>query len=179
MNQENQITPPSSGEARPSAEMESLRLEFFDLIRRVHQYRPMSSISVEGATPTEARALHVIFLMETQTGVARVRPGCVAQQMHVTPSAMSQVLRTLSAKGLVERGRDGDDYRAVAVRLTESGRALAEKVDSEFSRRACELVEYVGVERMRAMVETMNLITEFQLERQEGTDEDSSVSARP
>ena len=155
--------------ADSSLEIESLRLEFFDLIRRVHQYRPMSSVAVEGVTPTEAGALHVIFLMGEQSESARVRPGCVAQQMHVTPSAMSQVLKTLCEKGLVDRGRDGEDCRAVAVRLTEPGRVLAERVDAEFSRRARELVEYVGVDRMRAMIETMNLIAEFHRERREGS----------
>lgn len=160
--------PSSSRAARDGAEIDSLRLEFFDLIRRVHQYRPMSSVDIEGVTPTEARALHVIYLMEAQTGAAHVRPGCAAQQMHVTPSAMSQVLRTLNEKGLVDRGRDGEDYRAVAVCLTSEGRELAVKVDAEFSRRARELVEYVGVERMRSMIETMNLIAEFQRKKQEG-----------
>ena len=51
-----------------------------------------------------------------------IRPGRVAELSHTTPSALSQTFKALEEKGLIERRRAGDDYRAVTVSLTAEGR---------------------------------------------------------
>ncbi len=85
-----------------------------------------------GVTPTEARALHVIFLMGEQSESARVRPGawrsrCTSPFRHVAgleDAVREGLCRPRSRRRGLPRGR-----RA----LDGAGRVLAERVDAEFS----------------------------------------------
>ncbi|WP_199922808.1 MarR family winged helix-turn-helix transcriptional regulator [Streptomyces sp. NRRL S-87] len=72
----------------------------------------------------------------------------VARQAGTDVKMTSQVLRTLEAKGLVERETDPADTRAKHVRVTEAGAELApraiaavEAVDAEFFARSPDPLE--------------------------------------
>ncbi|NHT16585.1 MarR family transcriptional regulator [Cellulomonas sp. IC4_254] len=51
----------------------------------------------------------------------------LAGLLHLEPATTSPLVRRLEALGLVERARDGADERALAIRLTDAGRALRER----------------------------------------------------
>ena len=110
-----------------ASSLEEMKGDFVDLMRRLHQARATSRTVPEGVTPAEARAVHVVWLMSRQGEAAR--PGSVAARMHTTPSALSQILKSLEEKGLLVRHRTRDDFRAVALELTDAGSAVAQETE--------------------------------------------------
>jgi DNA-binding MarR family transcriptional regulator len=52
----------------------------------------------------------------------------LAGLLHLEPATASPLVRRLEALGLVSRSRDGADERALAIRLTDEGRAMRERV---------------------------------------------------
>ncbi|WP_172136774.1 MarR family winged helix-turn-helix transcriptional regulator [Adlercreutzia sp. ZJ473] len=147
---------------------DALRDEFFDLARLIRKNRLMPIMSVDGVTPTEARAVRMVMAAKRRSSEKPVRPSCVAALLHVTPSAFSQVLKSLEGKGLVERERGGDDFRAVDINLTPAGLRLAREVDAVATSQARALIDYVGEENFRALLRTMRLIVEFQAQLHDG-----------
>lgn len=147
-------------------DFEALKLEFFEVMREFHQIKPVPFDAVEGLTPAEAKTLHMIFAAEQRGSDAGVRPGFVAGHLHVTPSALSQVLKTLEEKQLVERSRGcDDDFRAVMLRLTPRGAALARDIDARWEEQARGMVDYVGLEELRQMMATTRRIAAYWQER--------------
>jgi MarR family transcriptional regulator, organic hydroperoxide resistance regulator len=55
------------------------------------------------------------------------RAGDLSDELLLEPGTLSPLLRRLEEGGLIARGKDPDDERALAVSLTERGRALREK----------------------------------------------------
>ncbi len=51
----------------------------------------------------------------------------LAGHLHLEPATTSPLVRRLEALGLVSRARSGDDERALAIRLTDRGRAMREQ----------------------------------------------------
>ena len=76
----------------------------------------------DGLTPTQGRVL--ALLRDEETGV---RLATLAEALAVSGPTASDVLSTLVAKGLVQRGTDPADRRAAAFRLTDTGREVAQR----------------------------------------------------
>ena len=124
----------------------------------------MPLVSFEGITRTEARAVHMIYVEAKHHDEACVRPGCVSDHLHITPSALSQILKTVEDKGLVERVRaksGAGDSRAVSLVLTPEGFALAREIDVRVMEQTRALVSYVGEENFRGAMRTAELVIEF------------------
>lgn len=80
-----------------------------------------------GVTPHQARALRVVATR------GPLRLNALAQELHVAPRSVTDVVDALEAAGFVRRAADPCDRRAVAVEATDSGHALA--ADVERARR--------------------------------------------
>lgn len=91
--------------------------------------------TAEGLNPTQVDILEM--LLSRREGV---RLSWIAHQLGVTAASSSDSIASLVAKGLVEKGRASDDGRAIAVKLTSAGRALATRI-SEAMGFASEAVE--------------------------------------
>ena len=65
--------------------------------------------------------------------------GDIARALALEPATLSPLLKRLEAAGLVTRGRNEDDERALDIRLTQAGQAL---------RAQAELVPPAIVERL-------------------------------
>jgi len=74
-----------------------------------------------GLTPTQGQ----ILVLLRSRGRKGLRLGAVAGELAVTPATASDAVATLERKRLLERHRDPDDGRAIAIRLTSAGRRLA------------------------------------------------------
>lgn len=142
--------------------IETMKVEFLDLMRKLHRAGPPWMPDCEGLTPNQARALHLLYVMESADG-AGARPGSLAHHLAVSPSALSQVARVLEERGLVTRGRGSGDFRVVSLRLTPEGVALARELDSAFTARMRELVDYVGPELFSQMMDGVAKVVEFRL----------------
>ena len=74
-----------------------------------------------GLTPTQAQ---ILALLRASAGPLRL--SAVAEGLAVTLPTAGDAVRVLIAKGLVAKGRDPADARAVALALTDTGRQAAE-----------------------------------------------------
>lgn len=77
---------------------------------------------VEGLTPTQGDILRA--LIQRREGL---RVSALAQRLNVTQPTASDAVATLERKGLIEKLADPDDGRALILRPTRSGRALARR----------------------------------------------------
>ena len=75
-----------------------------------------------GISPERGRLLWAI-------GDKPVRAGLVAQQLKLSPGAVTEVVEGLVREGLVRRDTDPDDRRAVVLALTADGRRVAERFE--------------------------------------------------
>ncbi len=73
-------------------------------------------------SPLQAQAL--VFLRHHGTALARV--GQLAREFEVSTPTVSDAVRVLVEKGLVEKARDPDDGRASVLRLTDAGARAAD-----------------------------------------------------
>jgi DNA-binding MarR family transcriptional regulator len=80
-----------------------------------------ASARAEGLTPTQGQ----ILVLLRGRGRKGLRLASVAGELNITPATASDAVSTLQRKGLVERHRDPDDGRAIAVQLTPEGRRVA------------------------------------------------------
>ena len=81
--------------------------------------------------------------------------------MHTTPSALSQILKSLEEKGLLVRHRTRDDFRAVALELTDAGSAVAQETERLHVEHAKAVIAYVGEEDFAHLLRTVDRILEF------------------
>lgn len=79
--------------------------------------------AAEGLTPTQA---DLLALLGGRPPGARL--GWLAEQLSITSATASDAVATLVAKGWVEKARATDDARALSLRLTRSGAALARRL---------------------------------------------------
>lgn len=128
-------------------------------MQRFRKTKPAEPPALEGVTHSESCAVFVTGMLEGD-GYS-VRPGMVAAHMHTTPSALSQILKSLEEKGLIVRSRGGEDFRAVALSLTDAGRAVAAEVDRQHTEHVQKVLEYIGEEDCRHLVATLQKILEY------------------
>ncbi|MEX2454746.1 MAG: MarR family transcriptional regulator [Rhodospirillaceae bacterium] len=77
----------------------------------------------DGLNPAQWEALRYVARANRNS----CSPGALADFMGSTKGTVSQTLKALEAKGLVERTRKAGDRRAVRITVTASGRALLER----------------------------------------------------
>ena len=89
------------------------------------RYRVQETIRAAGleATPAEWGLLNVLAHADDQ------RVGDIAGVTRHDRTTITRVIDGLDRRGLVERGRDPDDRRAVRVRLTRAGRRLHRQLE--------------------------------------------------
>jgi DNA-binding MarR family transcriptional regulator len=75
--------------------------------------------TTEGLNPTQVDILEALL-----SRGGGVRLSWIAQHLGVTAASASDSITSLTTKGLIEKGRDSADGRAVALRLTRSGQDL-------------------------------------------------------
>ncbi len=84
--------------------------------------------TAEGLNPAQVDILAI--LLSRSEGV---RLSWLAQQMGVTTASASDSVAALVSKNLVEKAKAADDGRAIALRLTTEGKALATKINEGMS----------------------------------------------
>jgi DNA-binding MarR family transcriptional regulator len=109
----------------------------------------------EDVTLPQYRALVVL----AQRGPRR--PADLAVALAVTPSTGTRMCDRLVARGLVRRDRpEGDDRRAVAVSLSESGRALVRDVTRRRRSDLSRLLGALPTGRRREVVDALRAFSD-------------------
>jgi DNA-binding MarR family transcriptional regulator len=84
----------------------------------------------------------------------------VARRLRVeTPSATSMIDR-LAAKGLVERGQDPADRRAVVCSLTQAGMDAIEEFWAQRTARTESLAEVLSTEELEVVVPALEIMAD-------------------
>ena len=103
----------------------------------------------EGVTRAEAHAVHSMYLLKSLGFCPSCRPGEIAAKLRISPSAFSQMLKGIEAKGFIERTRSSEDCRAVRIELTEAGVALGAEVDRRIAAVFSAVIDQVGEEPLK------------------------------
>lgn len=82
----------------------------------------------------------------------KVSAGILTSQLHVVPGRMTDILKSLEQKGLIERQRDEEDRRRVYVCVTAQGKKQAKKMRGYIKK------EYQGMFRLLGQEDTKELI---------------------
>ncbi len=88
----------------------------------------------------------------------------LANSLKVSSPNITQVVRELSARGLVARGPDPNDRRATLVSLTEQGRAAVEEMRAIACAATEKLVSRLGEEQARTLIALLGEVEAFLLE---------------
>ena len=84
-----------------------------------------------------------------------------AFHLRVSPSAVSQFLRSLERKGFIVRTRAEGDSRSVCIGLTEKGQSLSSQLRRERSKQFMDMVESVGIDNMNQLVVILEKICDY------------------
>lgn len=122
---------------------------------RSHAWR---AADARGLTPTQGQVL--AFLQSRAP--SPVRLNAVAEALQTSAPTASDAVGALVRKGLVERGRDEDDARAVALRLTEIGLSESQRT-AEWPDFLLRAVETLPLDEQGALLRALvSMIRELQ-----------------
>lgn len=101
--------------------------------------------TIDGCSMSEIRVLFCVRRgMEPHCTAMKVSE--ISKMMHVTAPFITQMLKGLEAKGLVERQSDADDRRSVHLRLTDRGVAITQQATHSFADSIEGLMQFLGEE---------------------------------
>ena len=116
--------------------------------------------SIAGCKPSEIR---VLFCVQegTNPDLPEMKVSEISKQLHVTSPTITQLLKGLEAHELIERRIDALDRRAVGVRLTSKGEAVAQQAKDRFSTMMHGLIEYLGEEQSNQLAELLSKVFRY------------------
>jgi MarR family transcriptional regulator, lower aerobic nicotinate degradation pathway regulator len=127
-----------------------------------------SSFLVQGAMRRVASRHDLSVVQMRLLGILRDRePGVLALARHLEldKSSVTGLVDRAEARGLVERVADPDDGRAVRVRLTRKGRALAAKGAEEVAAELATVSVGLGAAERRRLAALLGAIAAPAAER--------------
>ncbi len=138
--------PDAPRDAELDADAAALQAAVADLVR-VYQFRDRDRICCYDISVTQCYAL------ETLARRGPLRSQALADLLWLDKSTVTRVVDALVRKGYVERRRDPDDARALALGITAGGRALYEKIHGELIAQQRELIADLDPEVRAAAAE--------------------------
>lgn len=149
----------SANSQEATQDIGELKEEFVHLMRMIHREQFHPTWTQGNLSKPEMHTLMCVWIAYRHNKEAR--PSLLAKYSHVSPSAVSQTLKTLEGKGLVARVRSANDSRSVVIELTEEGRALIEELQSIRSSYFDEMFEAIGVDDMQTLMRIMRRVLDF------------------
>lgn len=121
-----------------------------ELIGKTHPARcfarkDLSTVGIGGA-------LHLLDRAR-ERGIP-VTAGFIAEKMDVSTPRVAAMLKKMEARGLITRTRSAEDARMTVIALTDEGERFIEDLGREMRRRVGLIIDRIGVERLRAFIET-------------------------
>ena len=119
---------------------------------------------VAGCTPGEVRLL-ICIRRCAKAAPDATKVSDLSKMLHITAPAVTQMLNSLEANGLVERQNDPGDRRSVLLTLTEKGETVTQQALDIVAASFQGLVEYLGEERSRELVDLLQSASHYFNER--------------
>lgn len=117
--------------------------ELFGAVARRLRHSAMTALAPWQVAPSQSRALAVITRHEA------IRPSDLADQLHIAPRSVTEVVDGLERLDLVRRDPDPGDRRATLISVTEHGAAVSAAVRAARAAEAESVFEQLS-ERDRA-----------------------------
>lgn len=113
--------------------------------------RSLAAIETEVSLPQ----LRVLVILASQGPQSL---NAVAHSLNIHPSNATRACDKLVAAGLIHRGEDPDDRRALALRLTDAGTELVEKVMRHRRDQIEDLLSGVPAGKRRALASALTAL---------------------
>lgn len=98
------------------------------------------------------------YLMYVQDNVSA---GILTEQLHVVPGRMTDILKSLEAKGFIRRHRDEEDKRKVNVCITDAGKVEAEEKRTYISKEYQGLFEILGKKDTKELIRLLKIVLAY------------------
>ena len=119
--------------------------------------------------PGEFHMLHAICYHSTKEGEAKIRVSELAEYMHVSVPAVSQMLRGMETRGWIRRAMSEEDRRVCYVVLTDDGRKSLRNAAKRISGKMDYMLERLGPEDTEQLLRLFDRLEEIlEEDRKEG-----------
>lgn len=129
----------------------------FEAFRAVGPFKRRPGFG-HAARPGEFQLIHRLAHETTGAGL---RIGDLAAWLAVKPPTVTQFVDALESRGLVERFADPDDRRAIRVRLSKSGRDMADSFHASAMEETEALVDHLGATDGNKLAELLAKTADF------------------
>ena len=128
-------------------------IETFDRLAKVERRKQ----PFLGLKYSEVRVLICIgFLSQESQQVVNVSQ--ISKRLSVTSPTVTELIKSLSRTGHIERCSDATDKRIVDIKLTDKGEKLFEKVTTYFDGLYSGLIERLGEEQSEKLIELLDQV---------------------
>jgi DNA-binding MarR family transcriptional regulator len=139
------------------------------LFRALTQFKRLGwhQQSIAGCTPSEIRVLFCIR-GDPHLRMSHMTVSEISKHLHVTPPSITQLLKSLEARGLIERHMDASDRRVIVVTLTEQGERVTDQARGAFSATMKGLIDYLGDEQSNQLADLLFKVFHYFAEKNAG-----------
>jgi DNA-binding MarR family transcriptional regulator len=128
-------------------------IETFDKLAKAERRRQ----PIVGLKYSEVRVLICIgFLSREQQQAVSISQ--ISRKLSVTSPTVTELIKSLSETGHVERCSDAADKRVVDIKLTEKGERIFEKVNAYFDALFSGLIERLGEEQSENLIDLLEQV---------------------
>lgn len=85
----------------------------------------------------------------------------VQEGLHITKSAISQVMNSLEKKGFVERRIDVEDRRKIVATLTQAGKDILEETKISANSNLNKIISHLGDENAKQLITLLNQVSDI------------------
>ncbi len=129
----------------------------FEAFRSVAPFRHRPGFA-KVARPGEFQLVHRLSHLPAESGA---RIGDLATWLGVRPPTVSQLVDSLVMRGLVERYADANDRRAILVRLSAEGKAMATSFHENAMGEIEAVVEHLGSAESTQLADLLLKVSQF------------------
>lgn len=115
---------------------------------------------VEGLKHSEIAVLYCVK-MKLDEGVPGIKVSEISSMLRVTAPSVTQLIKSLEAKGYILRQASESDRRTVQIRLTEKGEDAIKTAMDALYETYVELVEYLGEEESIHLADLMEKVVTY------------------
>lgn len=137
-------------------ENQALRKALISTMLEFRRVKPTIQ-SVCGLPAGEFFFLQRIYELQKQ---GQVRVSHLRDAMSMTMPAVSQFLRTLEEKGLVQRESAPKDRRVTLVTVTENGEQVLRQSQEQFNRMLDRLIQQYGPQELEKLVQMLDRLSQ-------------------
>lgn len=91
----------------------------------------------------------------------KVSAGVLTNRLHVVPGRMTDILKSLEHKGLIERQRDEEDKRRVYVCVTAKGKKQAKKMRGYIKKEYQGMFQLLGQEDTKELIRLLKIVLAY------------------